>query len=290
MIRERIEETHAGHARRCLLLVPEHRPPRSLVMVLHGCGGTGSWMAVETGMESRANAAGAALAFPEATRADMRRPVHFLDNPPCWDDGADRPRPKPVSGSDDAGWLHGLSARLRSRLGIASEPFLAGFSNGAGMVAAAIARGGERFAGAAFVCGYPRKPSMAPVPAVRCLFLLGAADPLVPWEGGRPVLPWHPDPIEVPPLRERLGQWAEAMGAKGAPTPGMPHPRWDEWTHEGHAGESVLTVRRIAGLGHHWPGGRGQWADPASGPRLGDLDASAIIFSHFGLDSTSPGG
>lgn len=287
MIRERIEDRHGCHSRRCLLLLPEKDPPRHLVVVLHGCGGTSSWMAVETALERHASAAGVALAFPEATRADMSRPCHFLNNPPCWDDGADRPRPKPAPASDDAAWLCGLTDGLRNRFGIERQPVLAGFSNGAGMIAAAIVHGGERFGGAAFVCGYPRRPLLAPVPLVPSLFLMGAVDPLVPWQGGRTVLPWHPDAIEVPPLADRIGQWAAAMGAGEARPSDQPHPHWEEWIHTVTRDEPVVTVRRIAGLGHHWPGGRGQWNDPASGPRRDDIDAATIIFDHFGMRASA---
>lgn len=283
MIRERIEERHGCHSRRCLLLLPEHEPPRHLLLVLHGCGGTASWMAVETALESHASDAGVALAFPEATRADMSRPSHFLNNPPCWDDGAERPRPKPAPSSDDAAWICGLTARLRKRLGISRPPVLAGFSNGAGMIAAAIVHSGERFGGAAFVCGYPRRPPLAPVSSVTSLFLMGAVDPLVPWEGGRTVLPWHPDAIEVPAISDRIGQWAASMGAGEGKMSDNTHPDWFEWSHAGPCGKPVVTVRRISGLGHHWPGGKGQWSDPASGPRRDDIDAAAVILDHFGM-------
>jgi len=283
MIRERIEERHGGYPRRCLLLSPDSAPARHLLLVLHGCGGTASWMAVETSMEAHAQAAGVVLAFPEATRADMSSPAHFLNNPPCWDDGALRPRPKPAPDSDDASWLCGLTDRLRNRFGIERMPMLAGFSNGAGMIAAAIVHGGERFGGAAFVCGYPRRPPPAPLAPVRSLFLLGAMDPLVPWEGGRTVLPWHPDAIEVPPMEERIAQWAAAVGAGEARTSGCDHYAWREWIHAGPRGEPTVTVRRIAGLGHHWPGGRGQWTDSAGGSRRDDIDAAAVIFEHFGI-------
>ena len=283
MIRERIEERHGGHDRRCLLFLPDKAPARNLLLVLHGCGGTASWMAVETAMEAQAAAAGIVMAFPEATRADMGRPSHFLNNPPCWDDGAERPRPKPAPASDDAAWLCGLADRLRNRFGIDRLPVLAGFSNGAGMIAAAIVHGGERFGGAAFVCGYPRRPPAGKIHPVRSLFLMGAVDPLVPWEGGRAVLPWHPDPIVVPPMAERIGQWATASGAGEARPSCRQHSDWEEWTHAGPESESMVTVRRIARLGHHWPGGGGQWNDPASGSRRDDINAAAIIFDHFGM-------
>lgn len=283
MIRERIEERHGGYPRRCLLLLPDNAPARHLLLVLHGCGGTASWMAVETNMEAHASAAGVVLAFPEATRADMSRPSHFLNNPPCWDDGAERPRPKPAPASDDAAWLCGLTDRLRNRFGMNQLPILVGFSNGAGMIAAAIVHGGERFGGAAFVCGYPRRPPLAPLAPVRSLFLMGAVDPLVPWEGGRTVLPWHPDAIEVPPMAERIGQWAAAVGAGETRSSGHENSHWQEWTHSGPRGEPTVTVRSITALGHHWPGGRGQWNDPASGSRRDDIDAAAVIFDHFGM-------
>lgn len=283
MIRERIQERHGPHERRCLLLLPEGGQADRLIIVLHGCGGTASWMAVETALEERAREAGIALAFPEATRANMNSPAHFMANPPCWEDGAERHLPKPAPGADDSGWITSLAGRLSARLGLRRLPVLAGFSNGAGMIAAAIVRGGAEFGGAAFVCGYPRRPPPGRIAPVPSLFLMGGADPLVPWEGGSAVLPWHPDPIFVPAIGERAGQWAAAMGARAGETSFHSHPDWDEWIHAGAQGHALVTVRRVRGLGHHWPGGRGQWSDPASGNRRDDLAASEMILEHFGL-------
>ena len=73
MIRQRLESYYGHWPRRCLLQIPQAAPVRDLLMVLHGCGGTASWMAVETALEILAEATGLALAFPEATRADMDR-------------------------------------------------------------------------------------------------------------------------------------------------------------------------------------------------------------------------
>lgn len=285
MIRQRLDCHYGDWGRRCLVLVPDTAPVRDLLLVLHGCGGTASWMAVETALETHAGSAGLALAFPEATRADMARPAHFMNNAPCWDDGADRPRPKPAPGAHDAQWLSKLSHDLIEQFALSRPPFLAGFSNGAGMIAAAIEHGAMPFSGAAYVCGYPRRDPVAPIMPVPSLFLMGELDPLVPWGGGNVVLPWHPDSIPVPDMSTRISRWAGAMGAAGAVELESPDGPWRVWRYGDSKTTKRVEVRLIQGLGHHWPGGRGQWTDPRSGARRDDIDAGAIILGYFGLGS-----
>ena len=283
MIRQRLESQYGQWPRRCLLQIPQAAPVRDLLMVLHGCGGTASWMAVETALEIHAEVTGLALAFPEATRADMTRPAHFMNNAPCWDDGANRPQPKPANNADDAAWICQLSRDLVKQFGLSRPPYLAGFSNGAGMIAATIEHGAAPFSGAAYVCGYPRRDPVAAVMPVPSLFLMGEVDPLVPWGGGDVVLPWHPDFIAVPDISTRILRWAHAMGAKSsAEAPSSAGP-WRSWRYGDIETSAGVEVRLIQGLGHHWPGGRGQWTDPRSGARRDDIDAGAIILDYFGL-------
>jgi len=287
MIRQRLECHHGLWPRRCLLQIPQTVPVRDLLIVLHGCGGTASWMAVETALETLAESTGLALAFPEATRADMTRPAHFMSNAPCWDDGANRPQPKPAHDADDAAWLCQLSLDLIEQFKLSRPPFLAGFSNGAGMIAAVIEYGAMPFSGAAYVCGYPRRDPINKVMPVPSLFLMGEQDPLVPWGGGDVVLPWHSDSIFVPDISTRISRWAEAMGSTHSSEVMSPSGPWRAWRHGDIKTAKRVEVRLVNGLGHHWPGGRGQWTDPRSGARRDDIDAGAIILDYFGLGTAA---
>src|SRR5207253_1759484 len=93
---------------------------------------------------------------------------------------------------------------------------------------------------------------MQPLPT---LLLLGAADPLVPLEGGTVRSPWGRRE-ERPAISETVERWRRALGA----TP--------------------FEVRVLAGLGHHWPGGRGQLSRRLFGPPRADLHANEMIW-HF---------
>lgn len=275
MRRERLEETHGPHSRRCLVSRPVDGQFNGLVVVLHGAGATAAWMFQEVGLEEWAGQRGLILAFPEATRVRMDKPPHLLDNTPCWEDGSTRRMPRPAVGADDFGWLAGLIGRLLEDRPV--PVVLAGFSNGASMALRLAAGGLASIRGVLAIGGYPRSELPAEFPPVKTVFVHGRLDPIVPPGGGWVKTPWQPEGYAIPPMSEAVGNWCRLMEAC--------HPRrqvaaeFEETRFSDPSGKVWCRWLMVDRLGHHWPGGKGQWESEAMGPRLNDgpVDVKLIL-------------
>ena len=112
------------------------------------------------------------------------------------------------------------------------------------------------------------------------LFLLGDADLLIPVAGGPVRVPWGNRTVVRPPIRDTLSRWAAALvcgpgSALDAEPDGLTRERFA--APPGSAFEAVT----VPGLGHHWPGGKGQFNPRLAGPTSDRLDANREIWSFF---------
>jgi polyhydroxybutyrate depolymerase len=274
-----------------------------LVMFLHGTGASATWADTETGWSEAAQRYRFALVLPEALPQNPRLPPHFLHNPQRWREVEDPqfpslsppaetaiPIPSPPSLSDpetpkegiqeidDVAFLDTLVDEvLRHGQVDPSRVYVTGFSNGAAMTFQYAARRSQRLAAIAPVAGYCRgslPPVVRPVPT---LYLVGDADPLVPWHGGQVPSPWAGRLVRRPPLVESLERWAAWLGCSPIPQPieDTPHYR-----REIYPGPVRFEVYIVKGLGHHWPGGRGGWSARIAGPHHAHLNATETVW-HF---------
>lgn len=252
-----------------------------LVLILHGAGGTAKWTLGETGWAETANRAGFLAVLPEGTRADPKRPPGFLHNPQVWNDGSPRARLGPP-GVDDVAFLANVLDQVQAHYAIdPARVYATGFSNGAGMVFRLATELSPRLAAIAPVAGHWWLTDHRPARSLPTLYLVGAADPLVPLEGGDVISPWDGQVSRMPPVSSTLERWAVALGC-----PPQLHPVRDEdgirVTRYGPAvGGAELLAYVIAGLGHHWPGGRGQLSRRLAGPPSQRLQANGLIWEFF---------
>lgn len=262
-----------GRPRRALVHVPPGGPqPGPVVLLFHGAGATPEWMAGETGWSGLADREGFVVAYPEGSRPDPNRPARFLANPPHWNDGSGR-----GGGADDVGFTRALLDELERRLPThPATAFVTGFSNGAGMAFRVAAELTERVAAVAPVAGYCWLPAPRPRQPVPTLYLVGTADPLVPLEGGMVTSPWGLC-LPRPPVHATLARWAEAIGC---PTEPEEHDE-DGIRRLTYGPEGRLTAYLIEGLGHHWPGGRGQLTPRIAGPASDRLRATEALWGFF---------
>jgi polyhydroxybutyrate depolymerase len=169
---------------------------------------------------------------------------------------------------DDAATRYPIDA---ARVGVT------GFSNGAAMAFRYAAERAGRVAAVAPVAGHcnvePR-PSR-PVPT---LYLTGRDDPLVPLAGGEIVTPWGRSRVARVPVSATLAKWAAAIGCSTT-------PRTIESaggvTVEEFAGPVPMRAVTIDGLGHHWPGGRGELLRRIAGPPSARVDACGAVWDFF---------
>lgn len=257
------------------------RRPVPLVLILHGAGGTATWTLGETGWAATADRDGFLALLPEGTRADPNRPPGFLNNPQVWNDGSPRARlGRP--GVDDVGFLAAVLDQVQAHYAVdPAQVFATGFSNGAGMVFRLAAELSPRLAAIAPVAGHWWLPDRRPTRPMPTLYLVGDADPLVPLQGGDVISPWDGQVSLMPPVGTTLERLAVALGR----LPG-PHLIRDDHgirvTRYGPGpGDVELLAYVISGLGHHWPGGRGQLNRRLAGPPSQRLDANDLIWDFF---------
>jgi polyhydroxybutyrate depolymerase len=262
---------------------PTPRPGLRLpvVLMLPGAGATAAWTLTETGWGEMAEQEGFLLVVPEASRANPDRPADFLRNPPVWQ-VRDGTSPLLPPGVDDLAFLDQVLHDLDERFSLDPARFyVTGFSNGASMTFRLALERPGRFAALAPVAGYcpVANPTLArPIPT---LFIVGTDDPLIPLQGGEIESPWDVPLSPRLPLQETLHRWAQALGC---PLPGHMRSAEEgvrvEVFGPGREGVQFL-VYTVAGLGHHWPGGRGQMNPRFAGPASNKLQANRVIWDFF---------
>jgi polyhydroxybutyrate depolymerase len=252
-----------GLLRRFLVHSPPDRgaAPLPAVVVLHGAGGTPAWTLDETGWADKADKEGFLVVLPEGLRPDPTKPPSFLENAPVWNDGS-QSLALAASEADDLGFIDAVLDAVQKSYAVDRRRIYAtGFSNGASMVFRLGAERACRFAALAPVAGYCWLAYPRPERPTPTLFLVGDKDPLFPLEGGEVTSPWTGRRVLRPSLAETLSR----------------------------RGNVELTVRIIHGLGHHWPGGRGQLSRRLAGPPSDRLIANDVIWSFFQRHSIPQG-
>lgn len=269
---------HQDRERRYLLF-PSPRPFPALVVFLPGTGGTAEWTADETQLPVFAAARGFVLVVPEALRPRPDLPPKFLTNPPRWNDGNPPPDAEHTHDAEDVGFLSlVINDAITRTNAVAHRVYVTGFSNGAGMAFRFAAEVSHRVAAVAPVAGHC-PPSIAPLGRpVPTLFLIGSRDPLVPPRGGLVELPWGNKLAKRPPILASLERWAVANGCSPVSRVEVETPDVREELFPGRVEFRAITVE---GLGHHWPGGRGQFNARIGGPPSDALNANERIWDFF---------
>jgi polyhydroxybutyrate depolymerase len=269
----------------------QQAPP--LVIALHGAGMDGRAMASFTGLAKRGPAAGVTTVFPDGWR-EAWHPARPPDAEPDL---------------DDARFLLELTTHLEGLGAASSWPILlAGVSQGARYAEHVARHGLLPVAGLFLVAGtgleFSRRAS--PVPQLRAgmSLIMGTADRSTPYTGGRLTrrgltglllkrrAAKHgelPDEDIVLGAETLMLDWAAANGITTPPSaeelavpPGELPVTRKTWAGPG---SHPVTLYRIDGGGHGWPGGHQFLPTRVIGPVIKHLDASALLLEMAARES-----
>ena len=274
------------------------QPAPPLLIALHGSGMGGRGMAGATGLAQRGPAAGVTVVFPDGWQ-ETWHPIRPPDAEPKL---------------DDARFLLELATHLEGLGAASSWPvFLAGLSQGA-RYAEHIARHGLLpvtglflVAGTALECS--RRLSPAPQLRVGMTLVIGTEDRTAPYEGGPLSRRWLSGLLlkrraakhgELPGEDIVVGadalmiNWAGANGITTPPAiqeldvpPGdLPVTR-KAWAKPG---AQAVTLYRINGGGHGWPGGPQFLPARVTGSIGGHLDTTALLLEMTERETASASG
>jgi polyhydroxybutyrate depolymerase len=267
---ERVAIVCEGREREYAIVRPR-KPEAPLWLFLHGMGCTADWALDETRLDTFAREQGFALVAPQALRPKPNEPAKFLTNAPRWNDGA-----KPDE-ADDVGFIDAVLSDAIARSGADERSvFVVGFSNGAAMSFRYAAERADRVSGIAPVAGHCW---IAPEPArpVPTLYLIGDRDPLVPLRSGEIELPWGNRLVRRPSVLDTLERWAIANGC----SPISELVRTGTIREERFPGPVPVRAVTVAGLGHHWPVGKGQLNPRIGGSASNAVNANDLVWDFF---------
>jgi polyhydroxybutyrate depolymerase len=251
--------------------------PRPIVFFFHGAGGSAEQAATTYGWVEKARAERFFIVFPQGLAARSDAPSSFLLNPNIWrDERAGMGGPV-----DDVHFFSTLLDKLETVLPIdRRRVFVTGFSNGAAMSFTLGAHFSDRIAAIAPVSSQSFvtvDPLARPLPVY---YLVGTADPLVPFHGGTATLPWGISRT-LPPVQQSSDQWARLDGCPAKPQTVLDKDGVQVLLYgPGRAGSELLFTI-VEGNGHHWPGSIEPLPAVICGPSLDPFSATDRIWDFF---------
>lgn len=271
-----------GLTRTFRVFVPEPDAPRplALVFVLHGGGGTGIGMARMTGggFHGLAERDGAIIVYPDGVDRQ-------------WNDGRRDFKSRAHSENiDDVGFISALIDRIAADHTVdLNRVYATGISNG-GMMSFRLGCGlSERLAAIAPVAANMPADLIrecAPAAPVSVLVTNGTDDPLIPFGGGHVGIPGRSRGL-VASADDSLAFWARHNGCAAAQVEPLPdHAPGDRtrveravWSNCG--GGVSVTLNKIIGGGHTWPGGQSGLPETIVGRVSQELDGVQEIWAFF---------
>jgi polyhydroxybutyrate depolymerase len=231
-----VELESSGQPRQFRLHIPQvylAGNPASLVINLHGLGGSGIQQDLLSGMSAKADEAGFIAVHPEG-RGD----------PQSWYVG-----PAVGGQQEDVQFIRDLINCLKGQLTIdADRIYATGFSNGGGMVNRLGCDLADVIAAIGPVSGaYLSHDACQPTRPVPVVAFHGTADEIVPYEGGE----------ALPPIPQWASDWAVRNGCVSTSMITYSEGDVTGETWGNCTDEAVVTLYTITGGKHWWPGSPG---------------------------------
>jgi polyhydroxybutyrate depolymerase len=260
-----------GQTRRYLLYVPESYQPDSpnpLVISIHGFV---QWPAHQQGLSGwnqLADEHGFLVVYPRGTGFPLR-----------WNTGPVSEDPE--GSQQEVEFFLDLIEHLSQTYSIDQDRIYAnGMSNGGGMTHLLACQLSERIAAFGGVAGayfYPEEYCQ-PLNPTPWIAFHGVDDPIVPYQGG-PSQGRHAD-IQFPAIETWMRRWADQNSCDPDPETVEITPGITRFSYSGCDQDVEVTLYRIAGAGHTWPGG-GKLPVWLTGTTNQDIDATALMWEFY---------
>jgi len=267
-----------GQTRQYRLFTPSAWAPgetRSLVIALHGGGSSARALETYSGLSDKAAQAGFMVAYPDGSAV--------LGRLRTWNAGTccGYAQKKNV---DDVGFLSALIDSLVRRHGVDSRRvYVAGISNGGMMAYRLAAERPGQIAAVASVAGTLAIPPEQVRTTVPMLHFHGTADRFVPYDGGRGDRTLAD--VEHSSVDATMNAWIRANQAgdraqvRELPDSADDGTRVWRIRHASPRDPGAVTLYRIEGGGHTWPGRAGH--ERLLGPVTRDISANDILWDFF---------
>ena len=223
--RNDVEFEHDGRQRTAVIFIPrtDQIPPTgwSLVMMLHGGGGSANNVIESTGWAELGEKEGFVTIFPNGTPKNEKRRESFLGNPQTWNSGGKQSLAAGEFSAtakeiDDVGFLGELIERVQREIRIDPKRiYVAGHSNGAGMAYRFGFERSDLVAAVGVAAGtffLNPKPLRSPVSLIQ---IVGDKDPFTPMAGGDVTIAGRT--ASMPPALQSPRTWASMLGLHSEP-------------------------------------------------------------------------
>ena len=248
--------------------------PAPLVLVFHGGGGTGPGTERLTRFTALADREGFLVAFPEGVEKN-------------WNDGREFTSSRAHRDHvDDVAFVAALIDAIgRAHAVDPRRVYATGISNGGIFAHYLAAHLSARIAAIAPVVGGIADPPDAwlrPEQPVSVLMLQGTRDPLVPYHGGAVAFGRG----KIIDTEEAARRWAALNGGREPVREPLPADGKDRCgglrtIYPGGRDGSEVTLVRLDGGGHTWPGGAQYLPERLIGRVCRDFDATVLIWDFF---------
>jgi polyhydroxybutyrate depolymerase len=268
-----VDLQHDGNARSYEIYVPsayDEETPLPVVLNFHGFTSSGPLQQDGTKMNELAEREGFLVAYPNG-----------LDN--SWNAGVCCGRSAEL-GVDDVGFTRAVIEDLGVRGCIdRARVYATGMSNGGFLSHRLACEAADVIAAAAPVAAVLGIDATAcnPVRPVPIIHLHGTADPLVPFDGG--------GLADSQSVEDSVSGWMTRNGCTGEPEATFENGAATCETVDACAGDASVTLCRIEGAGHCWPG---QPCPERLGSIVGeptfDIDANEAMWELFNRTALPP--
>jgi polyhydroxybutyrate depolymerase len=233
--------------------------PTALVLNFHGFTSDGIQEDVLSQMDPKADDESFLVMYPIGTGAPL-----------SWNAGACCGTAA-ATGVDDIQFVRDILDTASARLCVdPKRVYATGMSNGGFLSHRIGCELADRVAAVAPVAGVLGVDTCTPSRAMPVMHFHGTADPLVPWDGSAA--------LGFISVADSFAGWAQRVGCTGAPVQTYAHGDASCSTYSQCSGGADVTLCKVDGGGHTWPGGT---PVPTLGPTSTDLSATDAMWTFF---------